>query len=174
MENTALLVIDMLNDFILPGAPLEVPRGRDIIPSIQEQIKKARSLKIPVIYVCDSHDPDDKEFSYWPPHSVKGSSGAKIVKELSPEPGDQIIEKKTLSAFFNTSLDEELKKRKIKNLILTGVCTNICVLFAAMEGMIRGYKIKIPEDCVAALSDEDHKMAMSQMVEKLKIAEMYK
>ena len=68
MSKRALLVIDMLNDFLLPGAPLEVPAGRDIIPCILEEIKAAREGDFPVIYLCDNHTPDDPEFVKWPAH----------------------------------------------------------------------------------------------------------
>ena len=174
MPRPALLVIDMLNDFILPGAPLEVKGGRDIIPAIKSEIKKARDAGIPVFYLCDSHDKDDKEFRYWPPHAVSGSSGGNIIEELSPKKGDIVIPKKTLSSFFETPLHAELRKRKIDKLILTGVCTNICVLYAAFDGMIRGYGVEIPESCVAGLSAADHKYALSQLTEVIKIAKKRK
>jgi len=168
MANKALIIIDMLNDFILPGAPLEVPKGREIIPAIQKLINDARDSKTPIFYLCDAHKENDKEFAYWPPHAIKGSDGAKIVKELSPKTNDIVIEKNTLSAFHETRFNDELKRLKVEELILTGVCTNICVQYAAFDGMIRGYKIYIPENAVAALSDDDHKNSMSQMTEILK------
>lgn len=174
MPKSALLVIDMLNDFILPGAPLEVKGGREIIPAIKKEIKKAEDAGIPVFYICDSHDKNDKEFKYWPPHAVSGSRGAEIVRELSPKAGQMVIPKKTLSSFFGTGLHEELQKRKIEKLILAGVCTNICVMYAALDGMIRGYEIEIPETCVAGLSAEDHKHAMNQLTEVLRIAKRKK
>ena len=101
MDNKeALIVINMLNDFVLEGAPLEVPSTRTIIPELRREIEKAREENIPVIYVCDSHDRDDREFSKmgWPPHAVKGTNGAEVVKELKPLKGDRIIEKRTYTA----------------------------------------------------------------------------
>lgn len=174
MPKSALLVIDMLNDFILPGAPLEVNGGREIIPSILERVKSAREENIPVFYLCDSHDKSDKEFKYWPPHAVSGTTGSNIVSELKPKSGEEVIPKKTISSFFETILDQELQKKNITKLILTGVCTNICVMFAALEGMIRGYEIEIPESCVAGLSKDDHRQALYQLCEVLRIAKKVK
>jgi nicotinamidase-related amidase len=112
MAKEALLVIDMLKDFVLEGAPLEVPETRKVIPAIKKEIEKAKSSGRKVIYVCDAHDRDDKEFSKfgWPAHSVKGSTGAQVVDELSPGPEDIVIEKTTYSSFYKTSLEETLKK----------------------------------------------------------------
>ena len=75
MPKEALLIIDMLNDFVFEGAPLEVPETRKIIPVIKKEIKEAKTKGIPVIYICDAHDKNDKEFSKfgWPAHAVKGT-----------------------------------------------------------------------------------------------------
>ena len=75
LEKTAVIVVDMLNDFVKPGAPLEVPKTRTIISSIRDQVAKARAEQRPVIFICDAHAADDPEFSRmgWPPHAVKGT-----------------------------------------------------------------------------------------------------
>ena len=69
----ALLIIDMLNDFILEGAALQVPKIKTIIKYIKKEIEKARSEGYPIIYLCDSHDEDDREFEMFPPHAVKNT-----------------------------------------------------------------------------------------------------
>ena len=83
----ALLVIDMLNDFVRKGAPLEVPEARRVLPVIRAEIDKARREGSRVIYLCDRHRPDDPECEKfgWPPHAVKGTPGAE-VSCLSPLP----------------------------------------------------------------------------------------
>ena len=166
MENKeALIIIDMLNDFVLEGAPLEVPSTRAIIPEIKKEIEKARKEGSPVIYVCDSHEKDDREFKKmgWPPHAVKGTKGAEVIKELEPMRGEKIIKKKTYSGFYNTKLDETLKGSGVKTLRLTGCVTNICILFTASEGVLRGYDVKVLENCVAGLNREDHEFALRLM-----------
>lgn len=71
----ALVIVDMLNDFIKKGAPLEVPLGRKVIGPIRRLLDKARHSSIPVIYICDRHLPSDPEFEVWPKHAVVGTEG---------------------------------------------------------------------------------------------------
>jgi nicotinamidase-related amidase len=165
MAKEALLVIDMLKDFVLEGAPLEVPETRKVIPAIKKEIEKAKSSGRKVIYVCDAHDRDDKEFSKfgWPAHSVKGSTGAQVVDELSPGPEDIVIEKTTYSSFYKTSLEETLKKLGVESLRLTGCVTHICILFAASEAVLRDYGVTVVEEGVAGLAKEDHDAALRIM-----------
>ncbi len=158
MPKKALLIIDMLNDFVLEGAPLEVPDARKVIPAIKKEIESAREKNCPVIYICDTHDRDDKEFSRfgWPAHAVSGTKGAEVVDELQPEKHDIVIEKTTYSGFYNTQLDETLKNLGINTLILTGCVTHICILFTASDAILREYNVTVIEDGVAGLAKEDH------------------
>ncbi len=164
----ALLIIDMLNDFVLKGAPLEVPRARAIVGNIKKQINKARRGKTPIIYCCDSHSRNDREFGLWPPHAVRGTRGAEIVDELKPRERDVIINKRTYSGFHRTTLDRTLKGLGTRHLILTGVVTNICILYTAADAYMRGYEVSVPEDCAAAFRTEDHRFALRQIREILK------
>jgi nicotinamidase-related amidase len=168
LNRKALLVIDMLNDFVLEGAVLEVPAARKIIPNIKEKLEEAKEKKIPIIYICDSHTEDDKEFEIWPPHAIKGTKGAQVVEELSPKDGDYLVEKTTYSGFYNTKLSDILKKLNINELIVTGTMTNICVMYTASDAVLRGYKVIVPENCVAGLNEEDHQFALKQMKNVLK------
>lgn len=165
----ALLIIDMLNDFVQPGAPLEVPETRTIIRAIRQQIIKARVENRPVIYVCDAHTPDDPEFSRmsWPAHAVRGTRGAEIITELTPEEMDPVVEKAGYSGFYQTGLEGLLQSLKVDHLTLTGCVTNICILFTAYDAVIRGYDVTVPADCVANLAAEDGTFALKQMSEVL-------
>jgi nicotinamidase-related amidase len=165
----ALLIIDMLNDFVQPGAPLEVPETRTVVKAIQDQADKARAENRPVIYICDAHTPDDPEFSRmnWPAHAVRGTSGAQIIDELTPKANDPVIEKTGYSGFHQTGLEDLLQSLKINHLTLTGCVTNICVLYTAYEAVIRGYEVTVPADCVASLTAEDGAFALKQMSEVL-------
>jgi len=161
----ALLVIDMLNDFVREGAPLEVPSTRTIIPSIKKEIKKARSEGFPIIYICDTHHEQDREFEKmnWPVHAIKGTAGSEVIEDLGPKEEDIFIEKSTYSAFYNTNLDKILKKLGIDTLRITGTVTHICILFTAAEGGIRGYDVEVPSSCVAGLDEYDEKFAFRLM-----------
>jgi nicotinamidase/pyrazinamidase len=161
----ALLILDMLNDFVLKGAPLEVPDTRKIIPVIQKEIEQAHAAGNPVIYVCDAHAPDDREFSKfgWPAHAVRGTAGAGVVYELKPAREDIIISKTTYTGFFGTNLDETLRRLGVDSVRLTGTVTHICVMFTAMEAVLRDYRVTVVEDGVAGLSREDHDAALRIM-----------
>lgn len=165
MAKEALLVIDMLNDFVLEGAPLEVPDTRKVIPAIRREIRKAREAGNLVVYLCDTHEPDDREFRKfgWPPHAVKGTKGAEVVDGLRPEDGDIIIEKTTYSGFFETPLDEVLRANGVESLRLTGCVTHICVMFTASDAVLRDYKVTVVKDGVAGLAREDHDAALRIM-----------
>jgi len=165
----ALLIIDMLNDFVLEGAPLEVSSAREILPNIKREIDKARSEGIPVVYVSDAHDPDDREFNIWPHHCVKGSKGAMVVDDIKPQEGDIVIEKKTYSGFFKTELDEKLKTLGVTELTITGCVTNICIMYTASDAVLRGYKVTVPKNCSAGLDPDDHEFAFRQMGNVLKV-----
>lgn len=164
----ALLVIDMLNDFVVKGAPLEVPGARGIIGNIRKELNKARRSNIPVIFCCDRHSRDDREFEVWPPHAIRGTRGAEVTDELKPRRGDIIVYKRTYSGFYRTALDKTLRRLGVRHLIITGVLTNICVLYTAADAYMRGYEVSVPEDCVAALRAEDHRVALRQIREVLK------
>lgn len=165
----ALLIIDMLNDFVLPGAPLEVPQTRTITKAIQAQMAKARAEHRPVIFICDAHTPEDPEFSRmgWPAHAVRGTSGAQVIVELAPDELDPIIEKTGYSGFHQTGLEGVLQSLKIDHLTLTGCVTNICVLYTAYDAVSRGYEVTVPVNCVASLTAEDGAFALKQMSEVL-------
>jgi nicotinamidase-related amidase len=165
MSGEALLVIDMLKDFVLKDAPLEVPETRRIIPAVSREISEARKSGKPIIFICDSHEKDDPEFTRfgWPAHAVKGTEGAQVVAELAPQQGDIIVEKTTYSGFHNTALDDTLKKLDVDSLRLTGCVTHICVLFTASDAVLRGYKVTVVEDGVAGISKEDHDAALRIM-----------
>ncbi|MEM1657813.1 MAG: isochorismatase family cysteine hydrolase [Candidatus Jordarchaeales archaeon] len=163
MSSKAVLVIDMLKDFIEKGAVLEVPKGREIIPNIKRLTDEARKRGVLVIYVCDSHDPKDPEFSKWPPHAVEGTKGAEVVDQLKPKDGDIVVRKLKYDGFLGTALDLVLRSRKIDSLIVTGVLTNICVLYTASTASMLGYNVTVVRDCVASTSDKEHEWALHHM-----------
>ena len=102
-RQSALVVVDMLNDFVLEGAPLEVPAARDIIQNIATAVSQAKGAGSKVIYACDTHDPSDEEFGAWPRHCVRGTPGADVVEPLRGQ-HDILVEKTRYSPFFGTKL----------------------------------------------------------------------
>jgi len=162
-EAYALLVTDMLNDFVRKGATLEVPAAKAIIPHIRKEIGKAREKNIPIIYCCDAHRENDPEFKLWPRHAVKGTKGAEVIRQLKPHREDYVVSKTSYSCFYKTILDTLLKKLGITHLILTGVVTNICILYTTADACMRGYDVTILKNCVAALTESEHRFALQQM-----------
>lgn len=160
----ALLVIDMLNDFLLPEGKLFVGEsGQKIIPFIRDKITEFRREGERVIYICDSHRSDDAEFAMFPPHSVRGTRGGRVVEELAPYGDDIIILKRRYSAFFATELDLTLRELGLTHLVLTGVCTNICVLYTAADARNLGYHVTVFREGVASFSMESHEFALKEM-----------
>lgn len=158
----AVLVIDMLNDFV-HGA-LKVERAAGIIPNIRRLLEHARGRGIPVIYANDSHLPKgDKEFQLWPEHAVAGTWGAEVIDELKPGQGDYVIRKRRYSAFYSTDLDLLLRELDVDTLILTGLVTDICVQHTAADAFFRGYRVIIPRDCVETVTEERHEAALEYM-----------
>lgn len=166
--NKALVVVDMVNDFASLEGSLYVPNTAKIIEPIKAKIKGAKEVDIPVIFVNDSHEEDDREFKVWPKHCVKGTEGAKIIKELDTT-DSTTIGKTTFSGFFETILDGELKRKGITELILVGCVTNICILHTATDAVLRGYKVTVPRDCVAGLDKADEDAAFKHMAQILNV-----
>lgn len=160
---SALLIIDMLNDFVLKDAPLEIPRAKEIVSVIKDHIETARYLNWLIVYVCDSHDKHDKEFEKWPEHAVIATYGSDIVGALKPKVGDLVVPKTRYSGFFKTRLETYLRARKIEKLHLVGVATNICVLATATDALMRDFEVVVYDRATAALTSEQHLKALAVM-----------
>ncbi|OAG28105.1 cysteine hydrolase family protein [Thermodesulfatator autotrophicus] len=160
----ALLVIDMINDFLDPkGALFCGEEVRSIIKPIQVKLEEFRLARSPIFYLCDQHAPDDPEFLAFPSHAVAGSWGAEIIPELKPEPGDKIIPKTRFSGFFKTPLEELLRQAGVKTVCLTGVCTSICVMDTAADAFFRDFEVVVFKDCVGDFDKEMHAFALKRM-----------
>ena len=162
-DKSALLIVDMINDFVEETGALSVPGAKEIVSRIAELAREAHEIGVPVIYVSDSHDPDDAEFEIWGPHAITGTEGADVAQGLEPQNGDYVLRKKRFSAFFETELEEILQRLGIEHLIITGTVTNICIFATALDAIIRGYSVTVIEEGVAALNDEDHRFALRQI-----------
>jgi len=164
MNNKALLVIDMLNDFVCEEGSLYVGESvKKIIPLIQKKVAKYREENYPVIFVTDFHEEDDKEFEMFPKHAVKESRGAEIYKDLRPNKDEMIVRKKRFSAFFETNLEEILREQKVDTIELCGVCSNICILYTCADARMRDYNVIIDRRCVDTYDHAAHEFALKEM-----------
>lgn len=159
---TALIVVDMQNDFVKSGGALVVPGAVETIPAIQRLLGLARAHGMALFYTQDTHEPGDIEFPIWGEHVLRGSWGWRIVDELAPRPGDRVIEKLRYDGFFGTSLDHELRLRGITTVIVCGTVANICVLHTAGSAALRGYGVVLPVDAVSAITPFDLQAAIRQ------------
>lgn len=163
-KSTALVIVDMQNDFVHPNGALFSPTSKDIIEPIKNLIKKAREKNVKVIYTKDTHFSDDPvEFPIWGRHVVKGEWGWEIIIDLKPEPQDIIIEKLRYDAFFGTPLDHILRTYCIKNLVVSGTVANICVLHTVSSARLNNYEVVVPVDTISALTDFDYQLSLRQM-----------
>ncbi|HOO55224.1 MAG TPA: isochorismatase family cysteine hydrolase [bacterium] len=164
MPSDALIVIDMLKDFVCEDGSLYVGETvKNIIPEIQKKLSRYRAEKRPVIFVCDNHDDDDPEFEMFPQHCIAGSNGAEIHKDLRPNEGEKIIPKKRFSAFFRTDLEEYLKEHGICSLEICGVCTHICVLYTCADARARNIDVEVDRRCVDSFDRAAHDFALKEM-----------
>ena len=145
----ALVIIDMIVDHLEPGALLEVPRARAVVPALKKRIDDARAAGIPVVYVVDEHEADDPDLDAWGTHAVKGSRGTEVWADLAPAPGDRIVKKPTYSAFHASQLDEVLSELKVDTLTLTGCLTELGIMATATDALQRGYVVEVPSDSQA-------------------------
>ncbi len=160
----ALIVVDMLKDFILTDGALSLGEaGEAIVSEVSALLEKARSRDDFVVFVRDHHRPDDPEFEMFPPHCVAGTKGAQIIDELEVLEDDVVIDKRRFSAFFATELDLVLRENGIDQLDSCGVCTNICVLYTAASARSLGYEVTVYEDAVAGTTPGAHDWALSEM-----------
>ena len=164
----ALVVIDMIEDFVRAGGALYCgPSIAKIVPVIQRELERARSTGEPIVYLKDDHLPDDAEFAQFPPHAIAGTRGAQIVPELAPQDGDVVIPKRRYSGFFGTDLDITLRERGVDTLRLVGDCTNICVLYTAADARNLGYAVEVVRDGVTSFDLEAHADALRELEQTL-------
>jgi len=148
-DKVALLIIDMMNPFDFDGADKLLPKARRAAEAILKLRAQADAGGVPVVYVNDN-------FGEW--HSEKSRLVDRahdgLASELAPRESDYFIIKPQFSAFYATNLAVLLPKLGVRRLVLTGVATDICVLFTAADAHMRDYALWVPEDAVAAESDE--------------------
>lgn len=153
---TAVVVVDMINEFLEDGGLMVLASGRRLYEPIQRLVDAAHAAGSTVVWLRDEHDDtSDPEFRKRIVHCLKGTWGTQIVDALKPGPGDVVMPKHTYSGFFRTPLHETLQRLGVRTLIVTGVVTNICVRSTTHDAFFLGYDVLIPEECVAATSDRE-------------------
>ena len=151
--STAVLIVDMLFDFCLPGGAMVLPGYENLLGPQNAVIRALRAAGGTVIYIVDAHRPQlrrDREFLKRAPHCIEGTPGCDIVPELDRDPADIVVLKRRFSGFFNTDLDLTLRDMMVDTVIVMGVVTNICVRSTVHDAFFHGYRVIVPHDCCAA------------------------
>jgi nicotinamidase-related amidase len=160
---TALLLIDVINDFDFPEGQqllqLALPAGKNIAALKQ----RARDAGIPSIYVNDNFGRWQSDLNKIVDHCRKDGKGKQFVEMLLPANEDYFVLKPKNSGFYSTTLDLLLAHLGARNLILTGIAGNNCVLFTANDAYMRDYKVFVPADCVVSNSEKENLHALKQM-----------
>ena len=168
-HHTALLLIDVINDFEFPRGDELFAQALSIAPNIAALKKRACAAKIPLIYVNDNFGRWQSNFDEILQRCLQEDvRGRPFVEQLMPDEHDYFVLKPKHSGFYQTPLELLLKHLGAQRLILTGVSTNSCVLFTANDAYMRDMQLAVPRDCVAACNCQEHDFAMEQMKSMLK------
>lgn len=180
-KRTALLVIDMQNAFVAPGAPIEVPAARAIVAPLNRLTEELRRRGVPVIWVLHENQGDGRD---WPGFFdafvapgrraeaaaalAAGSELQKLYSDLETAPSDLRIAKNRYSALIggSSSLEKILKEKAIDTLLIAGTKTNVCVECTARDAMMLDYKVALVSDCTAALSDDEHRATLENVIQQ--------
>ena len=166
-RTSAVVVIDMANDFVYPGGviadaggPGYQARAQAIIAPLARLLTAARQAGVTVVYATDAHTSADSELRKWPPHAMAGSWNAEIVSALAPRPGDVVVPKQTYSPFFNPGFERALKERGITTLYITGLHTDCCARHTSGDAFQRGFDLVWVTDALQAFTDQAHQQGL--------------
>jgi nicotinamidase-related amidase len=145
---TALLVLDMLDDFIT--GKLANPAAENIAAPVGALARAARDRDDwLVIYGCDAHLAGDFELAVFGEHAMAGSPGAQVIETLTPEPADIVVPKRFYSAFAQTDLDATCRVHGIDRLVVTGQHTDCCCRHTSYDAFARGIELVAVADATA-------------------------
>ena len=169
MRRPALIVIDMVNDFLEKW-----PAGRrqELVRSINDLVGLMRQQGRPIIWVRQEFEADLRDaFPEMKAKgiriTIKGTAGCEIVSDLATAPSDAVVIKKRYSAFFGTELEGMLDRLRPDALILAGINTHACVRVTAIDAYQRDWSVIVAEECVDSYDREHHDISMKYMKDKI-------
>jgi ureidoacrylate peracid hydrolase len=178
---TALVVIDMQGTFCAPGSPAEVATARGIVEPINRLTTELRKLDVPVIWVLHANTQiaGRSDWELFFNHIVADQVKEKTLESLSPGrqeiwtdltvgPGDRTVVKNRYSALIpgSSHLERILRSLDVDTILIAGTKTNICCESTARDAMMLDFKTVMVEDCCAALSDDEHRAALENMIQQ--------
>jgi ureidoacrylate peracid hydrolase len=163
-KKTAMIVVDMQNDFVASGAAMETPAARAVVPKLADALKISRDAGIKVIYTAHVHRRDGCDMGLFddmhPPIAnrealVDGTPGVDIYSDVAPAPGEHVIKKHRYSGFFGTDLDMILREWGVDTVIISGTTTENCCHATARDAMFRNYRVVFLSDATATYDYPD-------------------
>ena len=182
-EKTALVVIDMQSTFVAEGSPAEVPKSRDICDNINQLATEARDLGAHVIWVTHANTGNGSEsdwagfFDNFVADNVRkqtiaslkpNGEGQRVWHALTVNDKDLTIQKNRYSALIpgSSSLERVLRGYGIENVLVAGTKTNVCCEATGRDAMMLDFKVVMVSDCLAALSDEEHRATLETFIQQ--------
>jgi nicotinamidase-related amidase len=164
-----VLLIDVINDLEFDDGAQLLEHALPMANQLSALIARARKENIPLVYVNDNFGRWRSDFTAQVQHCLTdGVRGEPVARLLQPQQDDYFVLKPKHSGFYSTSLDLLLRALGAETLILTGIATNICVLFTANDAYVRDYQLWVPSDCCAANQAADHAAAIKLIQQVLK------
>jgi ureidoacrylate peracid hydrolase len=159
-SRTALLIVDLVNDYIEPDGLMPMPGGEPgggpVIEANRRLAEAARAAGVRIVWIRPGHlDSDDALFRKRIVHALEGTWGAELHSGLGVAPGERILSKRRYSAFFATDLDTWLREHGIERVVVTGVALNICVRATIHDAFFNGYDVWIVRDACQATSERE-------------------
>lgn len=163
-SKTAMIVVDMQNDFVAEGAKLRSAQAAAMVPKLAQTLKACRESGVRVIYTAHVHRRDGCDMGLfddlYPPIADRSSlvdetSGVEIFKDIAPAPGEHVIKKHRYSGFFGTDLDIILREWGITTVIISGTTTENCCHATARDAMFRNYKVVFLSDATGTFDYPD-------------------
>lgn len=178
-KRTALLVIDMQNAFVAPGAPVEVPAARGIVAPINRLAAALRERGVPVIWVMHENQKGGRDWAGFFDAFVApgrreqaaaaleaGSPLQALWPELDARPEDLRVTKNRYSAFINNDFQGKLEQQGIDTLLIAGTKTNVCCESTARDAMMLDFKVVLLSDCTAALSEDEQRGTLENVIQQ--------
>lgn len=168
-SSVALLLIDVINDLDFPEADQLLNSAILMAQHLVAFKHRAAAAGVPSVYVNDNFGRWQSDFKAQVEYCGRPESkGRELAKLLAPGPDDYFVLKPKHSGFYSTTLEVLLESLGVRAVILSGIASNICVLFTANDAYMRGLKVLVPSDCVAANTEADNRNALEQMARVVK------
>ena len=159
-SGAALLVIDMQIFFLDPASPSFTCGGLAILPNIRDLVDSFRSAGRPVIYTRHAHHPEGLDAGimgwWWKGMCREGTPESEIVPELAPRAGEKVVVKRRYSAFYNTDLETVLRCQGVRDLVISGIMTNMCCETTARDAYMRDHRVFFLADGTGSITEEMH------------------